>query len=187
MSQKISLVLGRINHFRIADAKSEPAIVVLYARAAVASKMISIVEIVKKEVEKEGGRWWQYSKLEGRVEELKVKLGRGVKGVKEVDDGEKNGDGIVDGNQRGNPKSLPPAEGSEALEMVNVEGRAPGAGIDVDDAEELEEAFETMALPQRTHAWTEKPKVRNIPVMTIYITRVSVPVLKDLYGEQTNA
>ena len=182
MSQKISLVLERIGKSTSADLKVRPGLVVLYAKAAVVSKMISIVEIVKKEIEREGGKWWQYSKLEGRIEELKIKKPKQAKSVRSVDNAEEERRANADGDQSAKTTSVPRSEGSKAGEVVLVKDVGAGEALTVDDEEDGEEAFETMALPRRADTEGEREKIRNIAVMTIYIARVPIPGLKELYG-----
>ena len=65
MSSKIArsldtLVLGKIN---MADVNCKPGLVVMYAKAATASKMVSVVEVVKREIGQKGGKWYQYNAL----------------------------------------------------------------------------------------------------------------------------
>ncbi|KAL9631777.1 MAG: hypothetical protein Q9164_005708, partial [Protoblastenia rupestris] len=182
MSQKISLVLERIGKSTSAALKLKPGAVVLYAKAAVVSKMISIVEIVKKEIEREGGKWWQYSKLEGRIEALKIKKPKQAKSVRSVDNAEEKSRGNADGNQSAKTTLVPRSEGSEAGKVVLVKEFGAGEAFNVDDEEDGEEAFETMALPLQAKTEEERKKIRNIAVMTIYIARVPIPGLKELYG-----
>lgn len=67
MSAKIArsldtLVLGKIN---LADVKCKPGLVVMHSKAATASKLVSVVEVVKRELAgKDGkGKWYQYNAL----------------------------------------------------------------------------------------------------------------------------
>ena len=175
MSQKIALVLSRI---RVADSATaaKPGVVVLHAKAAVASKMIGIVEIAKKEIEREGGKWWQYSKLEPKVEEMKPKLKHKPRQNKTTTE--------ITGEIR---NAEPVLEGIEAGKEVDGATQEPGEVVDPDNGEvaddNSEEGFETMiSPPQRAALSMEKPKVRSVPVMTIFIGRVPLPALKGLFG-----
>ncbi|TVY33503.1 hypothetical protein LOCC1_G006649, partial [Lachnellula occidentalis] len=58
--------------------------------------------------------------------------------------------------------------------------------IDVEDEEEEEESFETMKTPFE-RAIEGKSKVRAVPGMTTYLSRVRIERLGKKYGEQTNA
>jgi len=66
------------------------------------------------------------------------------------------------------------------------------SAMDVDVAEnegtmmDDEGTFETMKTPLE-RAIEERPKVRALPIMTIYLSRVRIERLKVAYGEQTNA
>jgi hypothetical protein len=66
---------------------AKPNIVMLYAKAPVASKMITIIEIVKREVESAGGKWYQYNRLDTEVNVYSRKAA-----------GAKTGNEVVDGN-----------------------------------------------------------------------------------------
>lgn len=124
--------------------------VLLYAKAKAAAKMVSIAEIVKREIAalEGGGKWFQYNWVEGFVEE------------RERDDpkGKEKGSG-----GKGNDKE-------EDVEM--------GEG----DEESEEEGFEVMKTPfERAIEGTKK--VRVVPVMSIYLSRVRIESLRRDYGQ----
>ena len=171
IEQKVRNLLLRVSRFNFVDIKAKPGIVVLHAKAEAAGKMVSIVEIAKQEIQKENGKWYQYSKLHGEIMELKAKETKPRGGGKTLAEWskEKSGDGA-------------PAKTGErtfsGVEKVLEEKQA----VD-DEDDEMEDAFETMAPPNRGHDKAEeRKKVRAIPIMTIYFARVPVPVLKELYG-----
>ena len=56
------------------NTSSKPPAVILHAKADVASKMATIVEIAKKAIENEGGKWWQYSTVFGQLEQAKKEV-----------------------------------------------------------------------------------------------------------------
>jgi hypothetical protein len=122
----------------------KPRVVVLKAKAGVAAKMISVAEIAKREIGKEGGRWWQYCCVEGVIQEVKEKAGEGEKG---------------DGGKR---KGMDDGEGKE-------------------DSEEESTAFETMKTPFE-RANEGETKVRAVPVMSLYLSRVRIEGLRKAYG-----
>ena len=180
IEQKVRNLLLRVSKFNFAGIKANPGIVVLHAKAEAAGKMVSIVEIAKQEIQKEIGKWYQYSKLHGETMELKVKETKELK-VKETKakgggktlaewTKEKSGDGAPGKTGEGT---------SSGVEKVQEVRQA----VDDEDDDETEDAFETMALPNREHDKAEeRKKVRAIPIMTIYFARVPVPGLKELYG-----
>ncbi|KAL3424317.1 hypothetical protein PVAG01_03597 [Phlyctema vagabunda] len=51
-----------------ADASIKPSVIMLYAKASAASKMITIAEIAKRELSKDGGHWYQYNSVEALME-----------------------------------------------------------------------------------------------------------------------
>ena len=171
IEQKVRNLLLRVSKFNFADIKAKPGIVVLHAKAKAAGKMVSIVEIAKREIQKENGKWYQYSKLHGEIIESKAKETKPKGGGKTLDEWskEKSGDGT-------------PAKTGEGTSS-GVEKVQEGKQAVDDEDDEMEDAFETMALPNREHDKAEeRKKVRAIPIMTIYFDRVPVPGLKELYG-----
>ncbi|KAI9048617.1 hypothetical protein LZ554_007449 [Drepanopeziza brunnea f. sp. 'monogermtubi'] len=133
------------------EKKKGRVVVMMYAKAAVVAKMISVAEIVKREVGRGGGKWWQYCVVGELLEARKSKGGESQgkgKGRKEErrDKGE-DGDGEDDGE---------------------------------------EEGFETMKTPFE-RALVGKEKVRAMPNMCLYLSRVRIEGLRKAYGEQTNA
>lgn len=111
--------------------------VVFTAKAEVASKMISIVEIVKRNLGREGGKWFQYIAVDGQVVENKKKKDSEEDGKgKEKDDGEEEGE---------------------------------------------EDGFEVMKTPFE-RIIEDRPKVRSVPVMAIYLSRVRIDDLRKKHG-----
>lgn len=108
-------------------------IVIAWAKAKAAGKLISVVEVVKREISGEGGVWFQYNGL-----------GEGIAGVaRDKEDAGEEGD----------------------VEMEDVE----------------EEGFEKMKTRiERAIEGTEK--VRSVPVMTVYLSRVRIEALRGAYG-----
>ncbi|SMY29611.1 unnamed protein product [Zymoseptoria tritici ST99CH_1A5] len=163
---------------KTADAKNQVTIVALTApNPRAAGKLISIVEIVKRELESrkeasevggevkaKGKGWWQYTQLKSVV--LEVPRERKRKGK---------------------------AGGEEA------QARAEKAGVE--DDEEEEDAFEVMdsakmsAKRKRGGEESEKTgeaeernsttKKRAMPVLTVYLSTTPVKELKMAFGEQT--
>jgi hypothetical protein len=140
IQQKVTRALDILSEYP-AVPPAKPKVVMLHSKAAVASKMITIAEIVKREIAKAGGKWYQYNKLNKIVEEKVEKAGSAKK--------EKSTGGDVS--------------------MTEIGGE--GAG------QESEEEFETMKTPFE-RAIEGKPKVRAIPVMTVYLSRVRIDRLR---------
>lgn len=153
MSSKIAmsldtLVLGKIN---LADKECKPGLVILYAKAPVAGKLVSTVEVVKREIGSKGEKWYQYNSLS----ETMVVI------------------------PRKSPKSSASAANSGKDKDSMDLGGAPGS-------EEDEAYFETMKTRQeRVLEGTDR--MRAVPVLTVYLSRVPIEKLRQKYGEQTNA
>ncbi|KAL8785557.1 MAG: hypothetical protein Q9213_003305 [Squamulea squamosa] len=165
--QKVTTLLARVEKFTFANVKAKPGIVILRAKAASASKMISVVEIAKADITKRGGSWYEYSKLDSELLHFREKqsrqpfTGRTLSGVTS----ERN----VEGNGSTEPQ---PAAMDEEDDQWEAE---------VDDSEDGEAAFET--LQHRCGATVNgKGRLRVTPVMTIYFACVPLPGLKALLG-----
>lgn len=143
IEQKVSRILGTLASFSFA-APAKPNIILLHAQAKVASKMISIVEIAKREIANAGGKWYQYNE----VKELTVK--QDAKGGKET-------------------KTT-----NDADDVMDID-EGKGNGVESPDR------FETMMTPFE-RAVCGKPKIRAVPVMSIYLARVRIDSLKKTYG-----
>ena len=172
ISDKVEKLLQRVGDFSFADPKSKPGVVVLHAKSGSASKMVSIVEIARQEIERQKGKWWQYTKLHGQIAELKAKpLKRSGGGITLSEWQEKQAGGEFQGVEEAG------GEAGRASERVEQDHEL------VEGNEEMEDAFETMVDPKEaTDEGVEHSAIRAIPVMTIYFARVRVFGLKELYG-----
>ena len=74
IEQKVTRALQILSEYP-AIPPAKPKAVMLHSKAPVASKMISIAEIIKRELVKNSGKWYQYNKLGEVVEEKKDKDG----------------------------------------------------------------------------------------------------------------
>ena len=133
--------------------------VMLHAKAPCASKMISIAEIAKRELAKEGAKWFEYCTVEGVM--VEVKKPEIVK--------EKNIEGE---RKKGQANKGPESDTRDGKEEVGQ-----------DDAESGEEttAFENMKTPFE-RAIEGKAKIRAVPVMSIYLSRIRIEGLRSAYG-----
>jgi hypothetical protein len=116
-------------------------VVLLYAKAKAAAKMVSIAEIVKREIGalEGGGKWFQYNSVEGFVEEKK----------------------------------------DEDVKEKGKDGKGEKEDVEMGDGES-EEGFEVMKTPfERAIEGTKK--VRVVPVMSIYLSRVRIESLRREY------
>jgi hypothetical protein len=153
---KVSKILETLSAFSfVALTHIKPNVISTHAKGSVASKMITIIEIAKREIAKAGGKWYQYSSLSQVIEEEK----------KEKKSEAMKGEGHILGRS-------PPAE-ANAMEVEKEHGA-------VEDEEE-EDWFETMKTPLK-RILEGKPKIRAVPVMTIYLSRVRIDCLERAYG-----
>ena len=172
IEQKVRNLLLRISQLDYANNKAKPTIVMLHAKGDVASKMVSIVEIAKAEIQKENGKVYQYNGLHGETSELKFKKPKRTGSGKTVAEWTEEHPGLED----------PSRETINEREKYTL-GTVDQSDDDLAMVDATEEAFETMAPPSRGYDIPEaRKKVRAYPVLTISLARVPVPELKDLYG-----
>ena len=176
IEQKVRNLLLRIGKLTSDETKAKPGVVILHAKAKVASKMVSMVEIAKQAIENEKGTWWQYSKLDGEVGELKRKQGRRVGGGKALSEREKEHSG-----PRTTASSVRVFSEDTGMADISTDGQNEEEAVSEDD--ETDEVFETMDHhnPADSDKLSTRVK-RNTPVMTVYFARIPIPGLKRLYG-----
>ena len=138
-SRAIDVIIDR-------GAQKSPAVVELHAKGPATAKMITVVEIAKRQIGLGEGKWFQYNKVQQVMAEREKK---------------------------------------ERKERAHKErGKEKDKGeVEEDDEEEDEEdgAFETMKTPFE-RANEARPKVRAVPIMTIYLSRTRIEVLRKAYG-----
>lgn len=178
IESRVRNLLQRVQKFTFADTKAKPGIVILHAKADVASKMCSIVELAKQQVGRANGKWWQYSKLHGELIKLKPKQTERSGGGKTLSEWSK---------AQAKP-GIPNSEINDGTEQV-LSTRLKGSDLEGEGEDSMDESFETMAsAKQRDRKLGQLQigdtanKVRNTPIMTIIFALVPVPGLKELYG-----
>jgi hypothetical protein len=152
IQSKVRAIIEKLGSFSFVAA-TKPNIVLLHAKGAVSSKLITIIEITKREVAKAGGKWYQYNVL-GQILAPQETKSATMKGT-----------GFTLGSK--------PDAGTNAME---VDDKEHSQTID-----EEESVFETMKTPLE-RAIEGKPKVHAIPVFLIFLSRVRNNALKGAYG-----
>ena len=176
-----------------AAPKTKPRVSILRARASDAGKLVSIAEIAKRELEKpdpdrgtsdegaaEEQRWFQYIALGEEINQIPRDgdksngKGKGKSGKRDQEQKSIVEDTMVRRNRGG--------AGDDDTEVGNGDG---DDGAD-NDSEDDDDDFETMKTPME-RAIEGRPRLRGTPVMSIFLSRVSIEALKKQFGEQTNA
>jgi len=80
IQQKVTRALELLSEYPT-PPQTKPKVVMLHAKAPIASKLITIAEITKREIVKGGGKWFQYNKLGQIVEEKKPREEKGKEKV----------------------------------------------------------------------------------------------------------
>jgi hypothetical protein len=143
IEKKVSFVLEKLAQYP-AIPPSKPAVVFLHSKAVAASKLITIVEIAKREIAAKGGKWFQYNALSQLMEERKRRKHDSSHG-----------------------------EQKESMDVDRLEKSG--------DEEEEGDSFEVMKTPFE-RAIEGTPKVRAVPIMAIYLSRVRIESLRKKYG-----
>jgi ribosome-associated translation inhibitor RaiA len=144
IEKRVTSVLEKLAQYPV-KPPSKPVVVFLHSKAAAASKLITIVEIAKREIAAKGGKWFQYNALSQIMEEMSRDVKKGHRKSRE-------------------PKDSLDVNGSEKSE----------------DGEE-EDSFEVMKTPFE-RAVEGTPKIRAIPVMATYLSRIRIESLRKKYG-----
>ena len=174
IESRVSSLLGR---FSFATPGAKPGVVILSAKAEVAGKMGSIVEIAKHRIEEERGKWWQYNKLSAELSEMESKQGVRPLGGKTLEESDMGQNASVT---------------SQVTNAKEHTSTAPhvGEGIivgDEDEDEGMEDVFEQMTNPNMRASDStflgkdDQKKVRKIPRLTIILATVRVIGLNDDY------
>ncbi|KAG9248155.1 hypothetical protein BJ878DRAFT_83871 [Calycina marina] len=131
----------------IGDGESKQMVVQLHANSKAASKLITVVEIVKRELAASKTACFQYTCVEGIMKEQ----------TKKVKDSKHSG-----------------AKDSEK-----------DAEKDDEDEEDNTEGFETMKTPFE-RSIEGVPKIRTVPMLTIWLSNERVGSLARKFGDQSN-
>lgn len=155
MHTKVTQVLDIFRQFPL-DAKTRDHLVLLRARPKACVKLISIVEIIKREVSQVmQGKWFQYTVLDQVLEE-KLSTSKNVTPL---------------------PKSQ--AVGGDSCDN-NDQHAKNISDCNTSDNEE-ESAFETMKTPFE-RAIFGAPKKRVQPILNIYLSRTRIENLRKTHG-----
>ncbi|KAL8665493.1 MAG: hypothetical protein Q9202_002198 [Teloschistes flavicans] len=167
IQQKVKTLLAHVEKPKLSDKTSKDEVVILEAKAATASKMISIVEIAKAAIATRNGEWYQYSSLRAEIlphhQKQKKKPSQDLQAPT---------------NQ---------ASGQEISSEPSTTPQPPAAKTTSnDDSEDEAAAFETLQYHPAATDGVKAGKVRTTPIVTIYFSGVPISGLKNLLGEQTN-
>lgn len=163
-----SKIRAKVTH--LLQSMADFDVVAASARSDAGNKLVSVVEIAKRQLQDAGRDWFQYTGCTGRLEQLKnPAAGRG------------NGDGGRMIANWGLGRSLESGEVEGGAPVTTTTTPVPAADGDeempdavdgVDGAEET--AFEQMVAPERQ-------KVRLVPIMTVFLSGRAVPELRKLF------
>lgn len=168
IKRKVTQILSFLARINFADISSKPGMVQLHGDGPTTGKAISVVEIVKAELEKDGSKWYQYSTVKPQMTLIPrangVTKGRG-------------GQTVAEWERSGKPHAVkaddPEQEAEPALDDMADEDADAFEYMDTDPKPDVS----GMAGPSdQTH------KMRNVPRIVIYLSRVRSEYLKGIYG-----
>lgn len=120
---------------------AKPALVLAHSKADTTAKLITVIEIAKRDIGSSGGKWFQYNVVYQVMQQQKEK-----------------------GKKKDSNKHKDTAEVDDEQE-----------------AEDKEEQLETMKTPFE-RAIEGQPKVRAIPHLAIYLSRIRIESLRKKHG-----
>jgi hypothetical protein len=127
--------------------KEEDCLIAVSAQGQGATKLVGIVDMVRRIVKPSGGEgqvetWWMYTMLTSIEVEIKDRM----RNSEEVE------------------KAQESQDEEEAFEPMDVDGR------------------EQLQSKEKDRDTTKK---RNVPVLTVWMTRKKIPAFKNTFGEQS--
>ena len=171
IQKKVTSMLSHLSRFSFATPAAKPGLIVVQAKASAASKAISIVEIAKREVAKQGAKWYQYSAL-GET------MGTVPRQKKAKHDASGTSENAELQEQQG-PK------GDKVTEDHEMKDAKVLSDDDDDDDDDEFEEMEGPRVPQtgvNGMGALSHEKIRAVPILTIHLSMVRVEQLKKLYG-----
>ena len=187
LTRRVSTVLSHLSRFSFADVNAKPVMVKIRADGSVAAKAISIIEITKSELAKQGAKWYQYSMVKPHI----IQLPRYDK-PKHAKEGH-----TISEWEQAQAKGLPKETELHNTTTNGLRDKPFGAAKECNrDVEGEEEAYEMMQVdgfegmdPEKesdtgevTSAGEERQKIRTIPRLVMYLSRVRCDRWKTLYG-----
>lgn len=145
INNKVRGMIRHMSRFDFMDPNIKPGVIALDARASDANKLITVVEIVKKDIfeNNRSGKWYQYNRVASKLIQI----------------------------PRTSSKNDVAARGCARLQ--NDEDAMDLGGLRIVDTATNHRVDTTM-------------KSRAIPMLTIYLSQVPLPELKQEFGEQNN-
>ncbi|KAL8841043.1 MAG: hypothetical protein Q9170_001068 [Blastenia crenularia] len=165
INQKVKVLLDRVEKSNIADISGQSEVVIVSAKAGAASKMISVVEIAKRDIDDRGGKWHAYSMLRSELLQLRTKQRQRSQAATTL---------VDRGSERASHSVLRQPSAQEATDDWRDTG-----GVETEDEGE---AFETLQQPSARPVVIARTKVRETPIMTVFFSCEPIPGLRDHFG-----
>lgn len=169
MQSKVRTLIGLLQQDKVDGPDRRANVVVMQATAKCASKMIAILEIVKRELSREKIKFWQYSSLGGITQSVKLPVLENPR------------------KQQHSAKDIEIKQSADALEESIIQ--QTGASGETQGKEEhsypeeghAQNDFETMPSHLQQAGDTGSTKIRRIPLLTVFMTTVQIPDLARVF------
>ncbi|KAI9746263.1 MAG: hypothetical protein M1835_002475 [Candelina submexicana] len=170
IKSKVSQVLAVLEGDSAQHAR--PPIVVLKAKPKVAGKLISIVEIAKRQLADNDRAYFQYTSLKPQMVEIAAPIGHGPQEQGTKQEAAKEAAKEVEEDE----------DMDDSFEMI-TESRGKGDGLALRVHDPQEPALKAQVLAADPVGGS---KIRAVPLLFIYMSTKRIQELKGIYGEQTN-
>ena len=165
IEQKVRNLILRTKIPGTVDEGTKPDVVVLCAKGGSIAKLVSVVEIAKRAIAAEGGKWFEYTSLNGEITNMKDRKPQKKEGGKTLREWEKD------------KSDKAKASSGGQHDVINSEDP-----FRVTYKDDEEAAFQTMGR-QEIMAYDKNPKkIKLLPQMTTYMAQAPIPGLKAFFG-----
>ena len=184
---KVRQVLLHLARFSLCDVTLRPVIVRVRAEGAAVSKAVSIVEMVKSELDQDGSRWFQYSAVQSQRQRQRqrqrIQLPSDAEPTGPTVLGWEQGRSDTSGlNLLADPAPTPTPTGKRSDLDGNQNDDDDDDNDDDGDDDDDEDAFQSMQALDQVGGRQRRFKLRTLPRLLIYLTRVPCPPLEEVFG-----
>ncbi|KAL9611633.1 MAG: hypothetical protein Q9167_003748 [Letrouitia subvulpina] len=157
INTKIRSLLFHLEQCGTSKPSSQQRVAILRAKAKVASKLVTIVEIAKKAIESNKGEWWQYSNVTARYENF-------TQPERPPDD------------------QKVPTNRSKSLQQDAQTSLDNDSAKPLDDSQDEFEEMSIIGCNNKGNKEQGQNKLRAVTILTIFLASTSIPKLKELFG-----
>lgn len=178
INQKVTQILSLLATFSFVNLDAKPVMVLVRADGTVVNKAISIVEIAKAELSKQGAKWYQYSMVKLHTVELPLRNSdRDKKSGRTISEWENEQAKSRGGNMAGIGLSTDTA----AADALPVEMDQGGDEAEEEAFEAMGQAFNSVQGPELSMQ-DQSGRAQTVPRLVLLLTRVRCEQARTRYG-----